>query len=114
MAPGGRFLLRSGKVVPEQSDFAQHYKLLCINPSVVLADATSLYTREALVPSSSERAVEHHSLLPRGDGLPRQCEHWLAMTRWKIGASLHRAIDNRPYRMNPSVGTADISPFRGD
>ena len=58
MAPGGRFLLRSGKVVPEQSDFAQHYKLLCINPSVVLADATSLYTREALVPSGSAGTVE--------------------------------------------------------
>ena len=50
--------MRSGKLVPEQSDFAQLMQLLCINPSGVLADTTSLYTREALLPSSSVGAVE--------------------------------------------------------
>ena len=34
---------------------------------------TSLYTREALVPSSSGSATEHHSLLPKENGLPRRC-----------------------------------------
>ena len=49
----------------EQSDFTQHFQLRCSNPSGVLADTTSLYTREALVPSSSGSALENHSLLPR-------------------------------------------------
>ena len=57
--------MRSGKGGPEQSDFAQLVQLRCINPSGVLADTTSLYTREALLPSSSGSALEHHSLLPR-------------------------------------------------
>ena len=49
----------------EQSDFTQHFQLRCSNPSGVLADTTSLYTREALLPSSSGSALENHSLLPR-------------------------------------------------
>ena len=48
--------MRSGKLVPEQSDFAQLIQLLCINPSGVLTDTTSLYTREALVLSNTANA----------------------------------------------------------
>ena len=40
-------------------------KLLCINPSGVLADTTSLYTREALVPSNAGDTVENRSSMPR-------------------------------------------------
>ena len=68
-APGGRFSLRSGELVLEQPDFAQLNQLLCINPSGVLADTTSLYTREALVLSNSAGAMRDCSL-PRSGFQP--------------------------------------------
>ena len=82
-------------------------KLLCINPSGVLADTTSLYTREALVPSSSGNALENHSLLPR----ETDC-HVAALAAPRNDPLEHcpcnpRAMDHRPYR-HPS-GLSPIS-----
>ena len=42
----------------KQSDFALHFQLRCSNPSGVLADTTSLCTREALVRRNSAGTVK--------------------------------------------------------
>ena len=63
------------------------------NPSGVLADTTSLYTREALVRWNSANAAENHSLLLRGtDCRTSDVGHWLAMTRWKLAAAVREPL----------------------
>ena len=43
----------------------------------------------------------------------RRKSSWGALLRGKIEGAVGRAMDHRPYRENPSVSTADSSPYRG-